>query len=68
MVLTTLARIKWAVVLGLTFATALYAAAYGAATLRWLLFAATSGDWLNDWLTHMPAGLQELVVAIIRGG
>ena len=66
--MTTLTRLKWAVVLGLTFAGALYATAYGIATLRWLLFAATTGDWLNDWLTHMPVFAQELVVAIITGG
>lgn len=66
--MTPLTRLKWAVIGGLTFAGALYATAYGIATVRWLLFAATSGDWLNDWLTHMPVFAQELVVAIIRGG
>ena len=66
--MTPLTRLKWAVVLGLAFGGSMYAAAYGAATLRWLLFATLTGDWLNDWLTHMPAFAQELVVAIITGG
>ena len=38
---------------------------YGADTLRYISFGATRGDWLNDWLTHLPQVVQQLVVSIL---
>ena len=38
---------------------------YGADTLRYIGFGVIRGDWLNDWLTHLPFVVQELVLAIV---
>ena len=51
---------KWILV----FAVTVYVAAYGADTLRYISFGVTRGDWLNDWLTHLPFLVQELVHAL----
>ncbi len=31
---------------------------------KYLRFAESEGDWLNDWLTHLPAGAQDAALAL----
>ena len=31
---------------------------------KYLRFAASEGDWLNDWLTHLPAGAHDAALAL----
>jgi hypothetical protein len=30
--------------------------------LRYLSYVVVDGDWLNDWLTHMPAGMEPYAI------
>lgn len=32
--------------------------------LRYVAFTLSEGDYLNDWLTHLPAGWQPVVLEI----
>jgi hypothetical protein len=34
------------------------------ALILYLYYTALDGDWANDWLTHMPEGLQPTVQAL----
>jgi len=36
------------------------------AVLRYLSFVLTDGDYLNDWLTHMPAELAAIMLIVGR--
>jgi len=62
-------KIRNGIVLGLAFGSAMWIAAYGAATVRrYVLFGVVYGDWLNDSVTHLPQFVQAIALQIVKGG
>lgn len=53
------------VLCGLAIGFVLFDAVYGNALVRYIEFAIDSGDWLNDWLTHLPEFIRVVVRAVI---
>ena len=51
-------RLAAGIELGIAFAVGLYVAYYSGSAVQYVLFGLASGDWLNDWLTHLPAFVQ----------
>ena len=45
-------------------AAATLAVIYGPALVRYIAFGVQYGDWLNAWLTHLPAFVQAAVLAL----
>lgn len=64
--MTTSAKIRSGVVVGLAFGGTLFAVAYGAMLARYVVFGIKHGDWLNDWLTHLPQFVQAIALHIVR--
>ena len=46
----------------LAYVATVLAVVYGPALARYVAFGVLYGDWLNDWLTHLP----EFVLVVVR--
>ena len=66
--MSNLGRLKWAVIVALAFGVTMWLVAYGAMLARYVAFGVRYGDWLNDWLTHLPAFVQAIALEIVMGG
>jgi len=53
-------RLAAGIELGIAFAVGLYVAYYSGSAVQYIVFGLASGDWLNDWLTHLPAFVQSV--------
>ena len=55
-------KIRTGIALGLAFAGGMCAAMYGVAAIRYVSSAVSGGDWLNDWITHLPRWIVQVAL------
>ena len=59
-------RLTAGIELGLAFGIALYVAYWSGSAARYVAFGLKTGDWLNDWLCHLPRVVEVVVAGLTR--